>query len=100
MVHGLTPSLVSGVWVGGEDRSIHFDGMGTGREPAWHYPYTGYICKRYMEIRSWVILRTRILMIPPEYADPCSGGGMDDKYEEYEPQGYRGNIRIDIALMY
>lgn len=56
-----TPSLVSGVWVGGEDRSIHFDGMGDGREPAWHYPYTGYICKRYMEIRSWVILRTRIL---------------------------------------
>lgn len=25
---GFTPDLVSGVWVGGEDRSIHFDGMG------------------------------------------------------------------------
>ncbi len=27
---GYTPSLVSGVWVGGEDRSIHFDNIGEG----------------------------------------------------------------------
>lgn len=28
---GYTPSLVSGVWVGGEDRSIHFDGIAEGQ---------------------------------------------------------------------
>ncbi len=28
---GFTPSLVSGVWVGGEDRAIHFDGMADGQ---------------------------------------------------------------------
>lgn len=28
---GFTPSLVSGVWVGGEDRSIHFDRMAMGQ---------------------------------------------------------------------
>ena len=28
---GFTPSLVSGVWVGGEDRSIHFDNMSAGQ---------------------------------------------------------------------
>ena len=28
---GFTPSLVSGVWVGGEDRSIHFDNMNAGQ---------------------------------------------------------------------
>ena len=27
---GVTPNLVSGVWVGGEDRSIHFKGIGQG----------------------------------------------------------------------
>jgi penicillin-binding protein 1A len=27
---GVTPHLVSGVWVGGEDRSIHFKGIGQG----------------------------------------------------------------------
>jgi len=32
---GYTPSLVSGVWVGGEDRSIHFDNMAKGREQVW-----------------------------------------------------------------
>ena len=28
---GFTPALVSGVWVGGEDRSIHFDNMAAGQ---------------------------------------------------------------------
>ncbi|HYX07210.1 MAG TPA: transglycosylase domain-containing protein [Bacteroidales bacterium] len=28
---GVTPDLVSGVWVGGEDRSIHFDEIGMGQ---------------------------------------------------------------------
>jgi penicillin-binding protein 1A len=28
---GFTPSLVSGVWVGGEDRSIHFDRISDGQ---------------------------------------------------------------------
>lgn len=28
---GFTPALVSGVWVGGEDRSIHFDNMSAGQ---------------------------------------------------------------------
>lgn len=37
---GITPNLVSGAWVGGEDRSIHFDrlGMGSGTNmalPIW-----------------------------------------------------------------
>ena len=27
---GVTPNLVSGAWVGGEDRSIHFEGIGLG----------------------------------------------------------------------
>ncbi len=28
---GFTPTLVSGVWVGGEDRGVHFDGIGLGQ---------------------------------------------------------------------
>ncbi|WP_430812011.1 MULTISPECIES: transglycosylase domain-containing protein [unclassified Carboxylicivirga] len=28
---GVTPQLVTGVWVGGEDRDIHFDGIGLGQ---------------------------------------------------------------------
>ena len=45
---GFTPSLVSGVWVGGEDRSIHFDNMSAGQGanmalPIWAiYMQKGY----------------------------------------------------------
>lgn len=35
---GYTPSLVSGVWVGGEDRSIHFDGIAEGQGASMALP--------------------------------------------------------------
>jgi len=35
---GYTPSLVSGVWVGGEDRSIHFDRIGEGQGASMALP--------------------------------------------------------------
>ena len=35
---GFTPSLVSGVWVGGEDRDIHFDTMTYGQGASMALP--------------------------------------------------------------
>jgi penicillin-binding protein 1A len=35
---GLTPDLVAGVWVGGEDRSIHFDSMAEGQGASMALP--------------------------------------------------------------
>lgn len=35
---GFTPSLVSGVWVGGEDRSIHFDNIAEGQGASMALP--------------------------------------------------------------
>ncbi len=35
---GFTPSLVSGVWVGGEDRAIHFDNMAEGQGASMALP--------------------------------------------------------------
>ena len=40
-----TPSLVSGTWVGGEDRGIHFDGMAEGQGASMALP----ICALYMQ---------------------------------------------------
>ena len=31
MVYGMVPNLVTGVWVGGEDRSIHFEEIAFGQ---------------------------------------------------------------------
>jgi penicillin-binding protein 1A len=45
---GLTPQLVSGCWVGGEDRDIHFDSMVYGQGAAMALPiYALYIKKVY-----------------------------------------------------
>jgi penicillin-binding protein 1A len=40
-----TPSLVNGSWVGGEDRSIHFDNLGQGQGASMALP----ICALYMQ---------------------------------------------------
>lgn len=42
---GFTPSLVSGCWVGGEDRDIHFDTMADGQGAAMALPIWG----KYMQ---------------------------------------------------
>lgn len=51
---GFTPDLVSGVWVGGEDRSIHFVVWPMGREPVWHCLFMVFICRKFMGIKVWV----------------------------------------------
>jgi penicillin-binding protein 1A len=63
---GFTPSLVSGVWVGGEDRSIHFDNMSAGQGanmalPIWSIymqkvyadPELGYSAEEQFDIPDW-----------------------------------------------
>ena len=43
---GFTPSLVSGCWVGGEDRDIHFDTMLHGQGASMALPiWTKYMVK-------------------------------------------------------
>jgi len=39
---GMVPNLVTGVWVGGEERATHFKHsfMGQGK-PLWHWPIWG-----------------------------------------------------------
>ncbi len=45
---GLTPDLVSGCWVGGEDRSVHFDNMAMGQGATMALPIWGkYMVKVY-----------------------------------------------------
>jgi penicillin-binding protein 1A len=45
---GYTPSLVSGVWVGGEDRSIHFDNMGEGQGASMALPIWALYMKKVL----------------------------------------------------
>ncbi len=45
---GYTPSLVSGVWVGGEDRDIHFDGIGMGQGASMALPIWALYMKKVL----------------------------------------------------
>jgi penicillin-binding protein 1A len=57
-----TPSLVSGTWVGGEDRGIHFDNMAEGQGASMALP----ICAIYMK---------------KIYADPELGYSQDEDFD-------------------
>lgn len=59
---GVTPRLVNGVWVGGEDRGIHFDNMAYGQGASMALPIWGMYMKKV-------------------YADKTLGYSQDDKFE-------------------
>jgi penicillin-binding protein 1A len=49
---GYTPSLVSGVWVGGEDRFIHFDNIGQGQGASMALPIWALYMKKVLADRE------------------------------------------------
>ena len=51
---GFTPELVSGVWIGGEERSIHFDGR-AGQGVGWRCLCGVSICRKCWPTRIWAI---------------------------------------------
>ena len=46
---GITPNLVTGVWVGGEDRSIHFEEIAYGQGATMSLPIWGLFMKKCYE---------------------------------------------------
>jgi penicillin-binding protein 1A len=67
---GFTPSLVSGVWVGGEDRSIHFDNIAEGQGAS-------------MALPIWALYMKKVLN------DPKTGYSTNETFEM--PAGYNPN---------
>lgn len=67
---GFTPQLVSGVWVGGEDRDIHFDSMKMGQGATMALPIWAIFMKKVYADRSLGFDPTAKFELPEEY-DPC-----------------------------
>ena len=59
---GFTPSLVNGCWVGGEDRSIHFDSMAEGQGAS-------------MALPIWALYMQKV------FADPDLGYSQDEQFD-------------------
>ncbi|MCC8154169.1 MAG: transglycosylase domain-containing protein [Tannerellaceae bacterium] len=68
---GFTPSLVGGVWVGGEERSIHFDRMTEGQGATMALPVYGLFMEKVYSDKSLGYSQEETFDVPPQYADPC-----------------------------
>lgn len=67
-----TPRLVSGCWVGGEDRSIHFDRITEGQGAAMALPIYGLFMQKVYADKRLGYTEDEDFEIPEEYADPCA----------------------------
>ena len=80
---GFTPQLVSGCWVGGEDRDIHFDTMRMGQGATMALPIWANFMKKVYADPSLPYDETAKFDLPPGY-DGCSDGetSSDDPGDE------------------
>ena len=67
---GFTPTLVSGAWVGGEERDIHFDNMTDGQGAAMALPIWGLYMKKVFADKSLGYSQEDVFDIPEGF-DPC-----------------------------
>jgi penicillin-binding protein 1A len=84
---GFTPELVSGCWVGGEDRDIHFDSMRMGQGATMALPIWAYFMRKVYKDHSLGYSDSSTFDIPADF-DPClrtdnydSGNDIDEVFE-------------------
>ena len=84
---GFTPELVSGCWVGGEDRDIHSDSMSMGQGATMALPIWAYFMQKVFADHRLGYTQSATFAIPNGF-DPCAkdeGGmgeyGIDEVYE-------------------
>lgn len=68
---GFTPNLVSGVWVGGDERYIHFNRMAQGQGAAMALPIYGLYMKKVYADKSLPYSQTLQFSEPPSGFSPC-----------------------------
>ena len=68
---GFTPNLVSGVWVGGDERDIHFNRMAQGQGAAMALPIYGLYMKKVYADKSLPYSQTLQFPEPPAGFSPC-----------------------------
>ncbi len=83
---GITPKLVSGCWVGGEDRDIHFESMAFAQGAAAALPIFGLYMKKIYADPSLGITQQDQFDITPGF-DPCAGELGQDLGEGEEGEG-------------
>ncbi len=80
---GVTPRLVSGCWVGGDDRDIHFNSMSMGQGATMALPIFAYYMQKIYADELLDYSQDEKFDIPLDF-DPCSSG--DDERDEDDGQ--------------
>ena len=80
---GLTPTLVSGMWVGGDDRDIHFDSMSMGQGATMALPIFAYYMQKVYKDQRLGYNENAVFDMPFEY-NPCEldDSGLEDIEED------------------
>ena len=80
---GITPTLVSGMWVGGDDRDIHFDSMAWGQGATMALPIFALYMQKIYKDKRLGYSENAIFDLPSGY-NPCEmdESGLSDLGEE------------------
>jgi len=89
---GVTPNLVTGIWTGWEDRSIHFDNIGLGSGANMALPVFGLFMKKIYEDEMFGIMEADEFEPPLQFNIELDC----DKYELEHKQGDFDLIDRDI----
>jgi penicillin-binding protein 1A len=69
---GFTPSIVAGCWVGGEDRSIHFNSMADGQGASAALPIFAIFMQKVFADKELGYSVKEDFEIPAKYSNPCA----------------------------
>lgn len=90
---GITPELVAGAWVGGEDRSVHFDNTSEGQGasmalPIWAYFFQKVYADKTITISKSAFPKPKRKMLMDldcsKYEDDSPGGIFDSNFDDVE----------------
>ena len=87
---GITPDLVTGVWVGAEDRAVHFRGISLGQGANMALPIWGYYMKKVYNDPS--------ITIEKKYFEPPENGvNIEIDCENYRRKTQFGSDGLDFG---
>ena len=85
-----TPEIVAGAWVGGEERSIHFDTMAWGQGASMALPIHGLFYQKIYADPNISMKDNGVFEVPEEFQNPCldadRSSGVYQDYEDYNNQ--------------
>lgn len=80
-----TPEIVAGAWVGGEERSIHFDNMAQGQGASMALPIHGLFYQKIYADPELKMKDNGVFEIPEGFEDPCANTEqLDTNHEQIE----------------